>query len=245
MNITVPLRIIAVAVPRHQLPAHQVHQEAPRRARLRGRHGLHAAVHRRALVGEPPAQPQGAAHPPASCCSCHGVTVALVPWLLDSSSRSTPAAAAAARPGPPRRAGAPGRGAEALAARRAGANSGAVGHASAPAAPPVAPPRASASQPARSTRRLEVAQLRDHRAGDLPAGTVRADRAGLRAVSGEEDARILPGCPGADADAARLLAQLERRQVPQFRTEPGGPEDRIRRPGRCRRRSGRRRARSR
>ena len=36
----------------------------PRGARLRGRHRLHAAVHRRPLVGEPAAQPQGPAHPP-------------------------------------------------------------------------------------------------------------------------------------------------------------------------------------
>ena len=62
-NIHVPLRILDLAVPRPQLPAHQVHQVASRGARLRGRHGLHAAVHRRPLVGEPAAQPQGAAHP--------------------------------------------------------------------------------------------------------------------------------------------------------------------------------------
>ena len=59
---------------------------------------------------------------------CHGVTVALVPWLLDSSQPAVrPAEAAAARPGPPRRAGAQGGGAQALAARRARGRTGAVG----------------------------------------------------------------------------------------------------------------------
>ena len=85
MNISVPLRS-PVAVPGHQFPADQIHQEAACGVRLRGGHGVHAAVHRRSLVGEP-AHNHKARRIRRKLLLCHGVTVALVPWLLDSSSR--------------------------------------------------------------------------------------------------------------------------------------------------------------
>src|SRR5690606_24609830 len=49
----------------------------------------------------------------------------------------------------------------------------------------------------------------------------------LRAVAGEEDARVLPGCPAAHTHAALLLAQLERCQVPELRAEAGSPDDGV------------------
>ena len=84
MNIQVPLRVIQSPYRDISFPLIKYIKTASGGPRLRGHHGLHAAVHRRALVGEPPAQPQGPAHP-HKLMLCHGVTVALVPWLLDSS----------------------------------------------------------------------------------------------------------------------------------------------------------------
>src|SRR6185312_4249904 len=65
-------------------------------------------------------------------------------------------------------------------------------------------------------------------ARDLTAGAIGPDRRGLRPVSGEEDARILPRRALSDSHAARLLAQPKRCQVSELRAESRGPENGIR-----------------
>ena len=69
-NIQVPLRVIES--PYRDISFPLIKYIKKRRAEHGSEvdHGLHAAVHRRALVGEPAAQPQGPAHPPeAACCA--------------------------------------------------------------------------------------------------------------------------------------------------------------------------------
>ena len=62
-NIEVPLRIIESPYREVASPLIKYIKSPARRARLRGRHDLHAAVHRRPLVGDAAAQPQGPPHP--------------------------------------------------------------------------------------------------------------------------------------------------------------------------------------
>ena len=63
MNIKVPLRVLESPYRDISMPLIKYIKKHRRDARLRGRHGLHAAVHRRPLVGDVPAQPHGAPHP--------------------------------------------------------------------------------------------------------------------------------------------------------------------------------------
>ena len=118
MNIQVPLRDHRVAVPRHQRAADQVHQgtaatsTAPRSSPST-RRSTSSGTGGRTLLHNHKAR--RIRH---KLMLVHGVTIALVPWLLDSSdAHLRPPLAAAARSGPPRRA-APSRAAAPHAARR-------------------------------------------------------------------------------------------------------------------------------
>ena len=108
MNIKVPLRVLESPYRDISMPLIKYIKKRRARARLRGRHRLHAAVHRRPLVGDVPAQPHGPPHPAQAGARArrrHRAR-AVAARLVDPHLR--PPLAAAARPGPPRRAGASG-----------------------------------------------------------------------------------------------------------------------------------------
>ena len=130
-----------VAVPLVRHPRRAVHQAVPREVRLVGRDRLPAAVHRRATGGSRCCTTAAPAASRNQLMLVHGVSITLVPWLLDSSEliygrRSRPL------PGQ-QRAGLPDRAAGARrtchAARRATrpAERAVTGGTSAPAASPV------------------------------------------------------------------------------------------------------------
>ena len=109
MNIQVPLRIIQSPYRDLSYPLIQSREGPPGRARLRGRRPSTCRSTSSGTGGRSLLHNHKARRIRQKLMLVHGVTIALVPWLLDSSDlHLRPPIAPAARPGPPRRAGAPG-----------------------------------------------------------------------------------------------------------------------------------------
>ena len=91
-EIPMPLVIIESPYRTFASPVARVHQGVPREARLVGRHGLPAAVHRRPLVGVAPAQPPRRGRIANQLMLIHGVSIT---WCRGCSTRPSSSTAAA------------------------------------------------------------------------------------------------------------------------------------------------------